>query len=121
MSVPPSDHDAIRVPTPSAAGGAFDDLAERAGEASRLLKLLANEHRLMILCRLIDAELSVNALADAVGLSQSALSQHLAKLRDDGLVSFRREGTTLHYRVTDENAARVIGLLKEMYCAPDCP
>lgn len=100
------------------AGPSFADLEASAGQAARLLKLLANERRLIILCRLIEREMTVNSLAEAVGLSQSALSQHLAKLREDGLVTFRREGTTLHYRIADPTTARVIGVLKDLFCAP---
>ena len=93
------------------------DLARKAGEAAALLKLLANENRLLILCRLALAqELSVNGLAEAVGLSQSALSQHLAKMREDGLLATRREAQTVFYRINDPNAARVLALLKSIYC-----
>jgi DNA-binding transcriptional ArsR family regulator len=82
-----------------------------------LLKLLANENRLLILCRLVVAdEMSVGELADAVELSQSALSQHLAKMREDGLVATRREGQTIFYRIVDPNAARLLALLKNIYC-----
>ncbi len=95
------------------------DLEQRAGEAAQLLRLLANEKRLLILCYLIvHGEMSVGALVEAVGLSQSALSQHLAKLRDDGLVAFRRQSQTIFYRVADPKAARVIELLKDLFC-PD--
>lgn len=95
------------------------DLEQRAGEAAQLLRLLANEKRLLILCHLIvHGEMSVGALVEAVGLSQSALSQHLAKLRDDGLVAFRRQSQTIFYRVADPKAARVIELLKDLFC-PD--
>jgi ArsR family transcriptional regulator, virulence genes transcriptional regulator len=97
----------------------LEQLEARAGEA-RLLKLLSNERRLLLLCRLVGGEATVNALADAVGLSQSALSQHLAKLREDGLVAYRREGTTLYYRISDRHAERVLELLKDMYCSADC-
>src|SRR5450759_5672497 len=73
------------------------DLERKASEAAQLLKLLANENRLLILCRLVLArELSVNDLADAVGLSQSALSQHLAKMRAEGLLATRREAQTVY-------------------------
>lgn len=97
------------------------DLEARAGEAAQLLRLLANEKRLLILCHLIArGEMSVGALVGAVGLSQSALSQHLAKLRDDGLVAFRRQSQTIFYRVADPKAARVIELLKDLFC-PDLP
>ncbi len=95
------------------------DLEARAGEAAQLLKLLANEKRLLILCHLIAREeMTVGALNEAVDLSQSALSQHLAKLREDGLVAFRRESQTIHYRVVDPKAARLIEVLKDLFC-PD--
>jgi ArsR family transcriptional regulator, virulence genes transcriptional regulator len=93
------------------------DLATRAGEAARLLGALANENRLLILCHLTARrEMTVGTLADAVGLSQSALSQHLAKLRAEGLVAFRRDAQTLHYRLGDPKAEQVLGLLKDIYC-----
>ena len=82
------------------------ELERKAGEAAHLLKLLANENRLLILCRLVLArELSVNDLVDAVGISQSALSQHLAKMREEGLLATRREAQTVFYRIADPNAA----------------
>ena len=93
------------------------ELERKASEAAQLLKLLANENRLLILCRLALArEMSVNDLADAVGLSQSALSQHLAKMREDGLLATRREAQTVFYRIADPNAARLLALLKSIYC-----
>jgi DNA-binding transcriptional ArsR family regulator len=93
------------------------ELERKASEAAQLLKLLANENRLLILCRLALArEMSVNDLADAVGLSQSALSQHLAKMREDGLLTTRREAQTVFYRIADPNAARLLALLKDIYC-----
>ena len=96
---------------------ALDGLEANADEAARFLKLLANEHRLLILCHLVaSGEMTVNALADVVGLSQSALSQHLARLRDDGLVAFRRDGQTLHYRVSDQRAVRLLKTLKTIFC-----
>jgi ArsR family transcriptional regulator, virulence genes transcriptional regulator len=92
-------------------------LERKAAEAAQLLKLLANENRLLILCRLMLArEMSVNELADAVGLSQSALSQHLAKMREDGLLATRREAQTVFYRIADPNAARLLALLEAIYC-----
>jgi DNA-binding transcriptional ArsR family regulator len=95
----------------------MDILEERAGEAAQLLKLLANETRLLILCRLVaNGEMSVNAIVAAAGLGQSAVSQHLAKLRDDDLVTTRRDGQTIHYRIADQNVARVIAVLKDIYC-----
>jgi DNA-binding transcriptional ArsR family regulator len=92
-------------------------LTEQAAAAARMLKLLGNEHRLLILCFLIaQGEMRVGDLVDAVGLSQSALSQHLALLREDGLVAFRRESQTLYYRVCDPRAERILKLLKDLYC-----
>src|SRR5215469_9343906 len=89
-----------------------------AQEAARLLKVLANEQRLLILCFLASrGEMPVGALVEALGLSQSALSQHLAKLRRDGLVLFRRESQTLHYRLADPRVVRVLGVLEEIFCA----
>jgi DNA-binding transcriptional ArsR family regulator len=89
----------------------------KAAEAASLLKLLANENRLLILCRLAQVrEMSVNELAAAVGLSQSALSQHLAKMREDGLLATRREAQTVFYRLVDRNAGRLLKLLKSIYC-----
>jgi ArsR family transcriptional regulator len=89
----------------------------RAGEATRLLKALANEKRLMILCKLIETgETSVSRLSEAVGLSQSALSQHLARMREEGLVAYRREAQTLYYRIADPNVARVLATLKAIFC-----
>jgi len=89
----------------------------RAAEAAEMLKLLANERRLKILCRLgVEREMSVGMLAQAVGLSQSALSQHLAKMRDEGLVATRRDAQTVFYRIADNNVARVLSVLKRIYC-----
>jgi len=90
-----------------------------AQQAARLLKALSNEKRLMILCQLGDQELAVGSLLPLVGLSQSALSQHLALLREEGLVSTRREGQAIFYRVADPNAVKVIATLAEIYCPPE--
>lgn len=92
------------------------EMAEHAGEAARLLKALANEHRLMILCVLSEGELSVGALNERVPLSQSALSQHLAVLREDGLVNTRREAQTIHYAAAEGPALQVIRVLHDQYC-----
>lgn len=89
-----------------------------AQQAAGLLKALANEKRLMILCQLGDRELAVGALQPLVGLSQSALSQHLALLREEGLVGTRRDGQSIHYRVADQKAVRVIAALADIYCPP---
>ncbi|MGH6679397.1 MAG: ArsR/SmtB family transcription factor [Bradyrhizobium sp.] len=92
-------------------------LAKQAGEAAQLLKLLGNEKRLLVLCFLAArGEMTVGELVDVAKLSQSALSQHLARLRADGLVTFRRNSQTLHYRVADKRAMRVLKVLKEIFC-----
>ncbi|WP_140984688.1 ArsR/SmtB family transcription factor [Asticcacaulis tiandongensis] len=91
----------------------------KASEAASLLRALANEQRLLILCHLLTAgELSVSALSNELSLSQSALSQHLAKLREEGIITNRRESQSVFYRVADEKAARVLALLRDIYC-PD--
>jgi|DewCreStandDraft_4_1066084.scaffolds.fasta_scaffold00150_105 DNA-binding transcriptional ArsR family regulator len=87
-----------------------------AKSASALLKALGNEHRLMILCRLVDQERSVGELVRAVGLSQSALSQHLARLRRDGIVRTRREAQTIWYTIASPEAREVLATLYELYC-----
>ncbi|PHY18813.1 transcriptional regulator [Caulobacter sp. BP25] len=93
------------------------DLAASAHSAARLLKLLASEQRLLILCRLIDGEASVGDLASHVGLAQSATSQHLAKMRAEGLVATRREAQTIFYRLADPAAVRVLETLCDVYRA----
>lgn len=92
--------------------------AAKAGEAAALLRALAHEGRLMVLCQLLDGEHSVRALQDASGLSQSALSQHLARLREEGLVDTRREAQTIYYRLADPNVARVLDTLAAIFCPP---
>jgi ArsR family transcriptional regulator, virulence genes transcriptional regulator len=93
-------------------------LQARAAEVSATLRLLANEKRLLVLCRLaLEGEMSVTALGTAVNLSQSALSQHLAKLRADGLVETRRQSQTLFYRIADERIGRLLTALYDIYCA----
>jgi DNA-binding transcriptional ArsR family regulator len=95
----------------------LDALTRQAAAAARMLKLLGHEGRLLTLCFLIARrEMSAGELVSMVGLSQSALSQHLARLRADGLVTFRRESQTLYYRIADKRAARIVELLKDIYC-----
>jgi ArsR family transcriptional regulator len=95
----------------------LSSLAANAGQAAAMLRALANERRLMILCLLIQAsEMSAGELAEAVGISQSALSQHLAKMREEGLVDFRREAQSSYYRIADPAVKRLITVLKNIYC-----
>lgn len=101
---------------------AFDiptaQFAAKAGEAAALLRALANESRLMVLCQLLEGEHSVSELQEGSGLSQSALSQHLARLRDEGLVATRRQAQTIYYRLAEPNVARVLKTLADIYCPP---
>ena len=90
----------------------------KAAVAEDFLKTLANRRRLAIVCELLEGERSVGALAAAVGLSQSALSQHLARLRRGRLVATRRESQTIYYSLASDHVRRLIGLLYELYCAP---
>jgi DNA-binding transcriptional ArsR family regulator len=89
-----------------------------ASEAARLLKALGNEQRLLILCHLLDGALSVGELNQRIELSQSALSQHLALLRELGLVETRREAQTIYYSLPDGPVVRVMALLQDIYCQP---
>lgn len=88
-----------------------------ASEAASMLKALANEKRLMILCKLLEhGELGVMALSSQVGLSQSALSQHLARMREENIVGFRRDGQSIYYRVVDSRITQVLATLKSVFC-----
>lgn len=88
-----------------------------AREVADILRALANERRLMILCKLLELEeASVGALVEAVGISQSALSQHLARMRDEGIVAFRRDSQTLWYRIADPRIAQLMAELYRLYC-----
>jgi ArsR family transcriptional regulator, virulence genes transcriptional regulator len=89
-----------------------------AGDAAQLLKALANERRLQVLCLLADGERSVGEINELLDLSQSALSQHLAVLREEGLVRTRREAQTIYYALTPGPAAAVMQTLHAFYCAP---
>jgi ArsR family transcriptional regulator, virulence genes transcriptional regulator len=92
-------------------------LEDKAGRVARILKLVANERRILMLCRLAtEGEMAVSALGRAVSLSQSALSQHLAKLREEGLVTFRRESQTLYYSIKDGQTRQLLLALKDIYC-----
>ena len=95
----------------------MQELKAHALEATQLLKALANENRLMILCSLAQGELSVGELNDKVSLSQSALSQHLAWLRREQLVQTRRDAQTIYYSLQGTKAQQVIEVLQSIYCA----
>jgi len=87
--------------------------------AAALLKALGNENRLMILCTLINGEMSVGELNARVPLSQSALSQHLASLREAGLVATRKEAQTVYYTLQGDEAQKIIAVLQSIYCPTD--
>jgi ArsR family transcriptional regulator, virulence genes transcriptional regulator len=89
-----------------------------ADEASELLKALANRHRLLIICQLIDAERSVGQLVEFLGIRDSTVSQHLALLRKDGLVTARRDGQTIWYSISSGPARELVETLYRVYCAP---
>ena len=91
-------------------------LQENAEHAEAFLKLLANKNRLMILCSLGDTELSVGELNDKIPLTQSALSQHLASLRDAGFVSTRRSAQTIFYTVKDAKVKSILERLYQLFC-----
>lgn len=96
-----------------------ETMRTHAADAARLLKALGNEKRLMLLCLLVEAERSVGELNARLDLSQSALSQHLAVLRADGLVTTRRDAQTIYYSLADGPAQRIIATLHGIYCAGD--
>jgi ArsR family transcriptional regulator, virulence genes transcriptional regulator len=95
-------------------------MLQAAGAASELLKAIASPNRLMLLCQLIDGERSVGDLAQRLSLRPPTVSQHLALLRKDGLVSTRRDGQTIYYAIASPAAQAVIETLYRIYCAPEC-
>lgn len=92
-------------------------MRRHACEAARLMKAMGNENRLMVLCALAEGELSVGELLESVDLSQSALSQHLAVLRREELVSTRREAQSIYYSLASSEASKLIRFLNRTYCA----
>jgi len=93
-------------------------LQASARKATALLKAMANERRLTILCHLAGGEKSVGTLEAVMDLSQSALSQHLARLRADRIVLTRREGQTIYYRLAGNEATAIMATLHSLYCSP---
>ncbi len=94
----------------------IEDMQRNARRASTLLRAMSNERRLLILCYLASGERSVGELEELVGLSQSALSQHLARLRRDSFVQTRRAAQTIYYSLAGEEAASIMNVLHELYC-----
>jgi DNA-binding transcriptional ArsR family regulator len=95
-----------------------EQLREHAGEACALLKALANEDRLMLLCQIASARYNVGELEDLTGIHQPTLSQQLAVLRAEGLVETEKEGKFVYYRLGNDNVVRVMRVLWDIYCAP---
>ena len=96
----------------------LDVMETAADSASNLLKALANRHRLLIICQLIDGERSVGDLAEFLDLRDSTVSQHLALLRRDGLVAARRDAQTIYYSIASDPAREVLTTLYRVYCTP---
>jgi DNA-binding transcriptional ArsR family regulator len=96
----------------------LETLRAKAGDVADILSALANDRRLLILCKLVEVgEATVGTLAAEVGLSQSALSQHLARMREEGIVAFRREAQTIWYRIGDARIETLLSTLHRLYCA----
>lgn len=89
---------------------------QSASRAAALMRLLGHERRMMALCQLAGGELSVGELQDRLAMSQSALSQHLALLREQGVVATRRQGQTIYYRIADPAALRILETLADLFC-----
>lgn len=102
-----------------AAPSPMEVMDANADEATALLKALAHEGRLRILCHLAEGERSVTELEKLISARQSAVSQQLSRLRLEGLVDNRREGKTIYYRIADQRAARILMVLHDIFCAED--
>lgn len=98
----------------------INDMVTAADEASGLLKALSNRHRLIIVCQLTEQERSVGELAALLKIRDSTVSQHLALLRRDGLVTARRDGQTIWYSIGSPQARELVRTLYRVYCAPAC-
>lgn len=94
----------------------IDELSKNATQAANLLKAMSNEHRLLVLCHLGGKEMSVTELNACINLSQSSLSQHLARLRKDELVKTRRESQTIYYSIANNVVVKLISILQDQFC-----
>lgn len=95
------------------------EMHEKADMAAQFLKSLANSTRLMILCLLVEGEKSVSQLIEATEIGQSSISQHLSKLKEEGIIDFRRDHRTLYYYINDTHALRIMGVLYDIFCKED--
>lgn len=96
----------------------LEQMARSADRASSLMKTLGHKDRLMILCQLADGEKSVGEIADLLEISQSPLSQHLSRMRREGLVDTRRDAQTIYYSLKSGEASRIVEVLYELFCSP---
>ncbi|WP_158770005.1 helix-turn-helix transcriptional regulator [Paraglaciecola sp. L1A13] len=97
----------------------LEDMRNNADKAAALLKAMANQHRLLLLCLLNNGEMSVSELNQQVSIPQSSLSQHLAALRRENLVVTRRDAQTIYYSLASEEVKAIINTLYQLYCAPE--
>jgi len=97
----------------------LNQMARSASRASALMKTLGHKDRLMILCHLADGEKSVGQIADLLEIPQSPLSQHLSRMRKEGLVDTRREAQTIFYSLKSGEASRIVEVLYELFCEPE--
>ena len=97
----------------------MEDMKERAKEVAELLKLLANENRLLILCELAKEPMSVSALLEKVDISQSGMSQHLSLLKSSGILDYDKKAQTIIYSIKDDRIYKVMQVLKDTYCSND--
>jgi DNA-binding transcriptional ArsR family regulator len=97
----------------------IETMRKGAGKAVPLLKVMAHEKRLIILCCLMDQEMAVSTLSEKVGIKQATLSQHLTALRHQGLVTTRRDAQTIYYKLNNQEVERIIALLHELFCDDD--
>ncbi|TKB44427.1 ArsR/SmtB family transcription factor [Thalassotalea mangrovi] len=94
----------------------INNIADNARQAANLLKLIGNEVRLMILCSLIENKLTVGQINERIDISQSALSQHLAKLRSDNLVECEKDGLSVYYHIANPVVIKIIHILQDEFC-----
>jgi DNA-binding transcriptional ArsR family regulator len=99
----------------------LEEMHAHAAEAANLMKALGNEQRLLILCNLLEQPLSVSEINERVHLSQSALSQHLALLREQGMVETRREAQSIYYSLPPGAVTRIMAVLQEIFCSTPAP
>jgi len=111
-----TDAEELAAEPPAEVSPKLDRMLHNARLASEFLKALSHETRLLLLCLLSEKERSVTELENSLSLRQPTISQQLARLRLDGLVTTRREGKTVHYSIADDDIKRVIALLNEIFC-----